>query len=63
MRGRILGSTWFALLVLAVAAGSVVLLYFRGRVTEALVGAGLLVVATCLILYGSRTKDRDSGPL
>jgi len=41
----------------------VVLLYFRGRVTEALVGAGLLVVATCLILYGSRTKDRDSGPL
>ena len=60
-RGRILASTWFALLVLTVATGSVVLLYLKGRTLEAMVGAGLLIIAACLILYGSGKKDKDSG--
>jgi predicted tellurium resistance membrane protein TerC len=49
---RILTSNWFALIVLAVAAFSLVLLHREGRTVEALVGTGLLVVAALLIYWG-----------
>jgi hypothetical protein len=49
---RILTSNWFALIVLAVAACSLVLLYRTGQTVEAFVGAGLLVLAALLVFWG-----------
>ncbi len=53
---KIIYSNWFACLVLALAAFSVGLLYFKGRTTEAIVGAAVLVVAAVLIFFGSRSE-------
>jgi hypothetical protein len=53
---RIIYSNWFAWLVLALAGFSVGLLYFKGRTTEALAGAAVLVVAAVLIFFGSRSE-------
>lgn len=59
MLGKILNSTWFALLVIAVAAIGLYLLYMKGRTSEAMAGAGLLAVAAILILLGRERKDSD----
>ena len=56
---RIFTSNWFAALILAVAAVSLVLLYSTGRTTEAILGAALLLLALVLILVGSRKSDGD----
>lgn len=56
MIGKILTSNWFALIVLAVAAFSLILLHREGRTTEALVGAVLLVLAALLIYRGSQSE-------
>ena len=53
---RIPTSNWFAFTVLIVAAISLGLLYDRGRVLEAGMGAGLLAVATILIFRGIRSR-------
>ncbi|MDQ7782642.1 MAG: hypothetical protein RDU20_07175 [Desulfomonilaceae bacterium] len=59
MLGRIITSTWFALLMIGVAAVGLVLLYMKGRTSEAAAGAGLLVVAAILIIIGRDRKDSD----
>jgi len=56
---RIFTSTIFALLVLTVAGVSLVMLYSRGRVLEAGVGAALLLVAAFLIYRGSKAGRAD----
>lgn len=58
MLTRFLSSNWVAVPVLLLAAGSLVLLYLKGRVNEAYVGAGVLVLALILILVGRKKKDR-----
>jgi asparagine N-glycosylation enzyme membrane subunit Stt3 len=58
MLGKMLNSNWFAFLMLAVAAFSLVLLHYNGKTREALIGAGVLVVAAMLIFYGSRSSGR-----
>lgn len=52
-------SNEFAVFVLLVAAGSLVLLYMKGRVVESVVGAILLVIAAVLMFLGNRKKDFD----
>jgi len=56
MIGKIFTSNWFALIVLALAAISLVLLYFADRTTEALFGAGLLILAAILIYWGEKLE-------
>jgi hypothetical protein len=56
MIGKIFTSNWFALIVLALAAISLVLLYSTGRTTEALFGAALLVLAALLIYWGEKSE-------
>ena len=60
MLAKILTSNWIALPVLLVAAGSLVLLYVKGRVSEAMIGGALLAVAVILIILGREKKDPDS---
>lgn len=57
MLSKILTSSWFAFLVLVVAAIGLVLLYNKGRTSEAMLGAGLLAVAALLIILGRDKKD------
>lgn len=59
MLGKILTSNWVAVPVVMVAAASVGLLYVKGRLLEAAVGAGLLVLAVLLIIVGGRRSDED----
>jgi len=59
MLGKILSSTWFALLVMLVAATGLYLLYMKGRTTEAIAGTALLAVAAVLIFLGRERKDSD----
>lgn len=59
MLGKILSSSWFALLVLIIAAVGLFLLYSKGRTTEAMVGAGLLALAAILIILGREKKGAD----
>jgi predicted tellurium resistance membrane protein TerC len=54
-------SNEFAVFVLLVAAGSLVLLYMKGRVVESAIGAILLVIAAVLMFLGNRKKDFDGG--
>ncbi|MDQ1240158.1 MAG: hypothetical protein QG577_2344, partial [Thermodesulfobacteriota bacterium] len=49
----------FAVFVLLVAAGSLVLLYMKGRVVESAIGAILLVIAAVLMFLVNRKKDFD----
>jgi hypothetical protein len=60
MLGRIFTSNWVAIPLLIVAAISLVVLYLRGRTTEAMIGAGVLAVAAYLIVRGCRSRDDDS---
>jgi len=60
MMARILTSNWFAALVLAIAAVSLILLYASGKTTEAVLGAAILFLALVLILMGSKKSDRDN---
>ncbi|MFH1113760.1 MAG: hypothetical protein V1792_07545 [Pseudomonadota bacterium] len=57
MIGKIITSTWFALLIMAVAATGLFLVYMKGRTLEAAVGGGILAVAALLILLGRERKD------
>ncbi len=59
MLGKIISNTWFALLMMAVAATGLYLLHMKGRTYEAIVGAGLLAVAGILIVLGRERKDAD----
>ena len=59
MIARFLTSNWFAALILVVAAGSLVVLYASGRTTEAVLGAGLLLLALVLILMGAKKGSGD----
>lgn len=51
---KILSSNWVAIPVLAIACVSLVLLYLRGRTTEAKLGASLLLLAFLLIIWGRK---------
>jgi hypothetical protein len=57
---RVLTNSWFAGLALAIAGASLYLLHERGKVTEAIVGGILLIIAALLILRGTRKKSSDS---
>jgi hypothetical protein len=59
--GRILTSKWVAIPLLIIAAISLVLLFLKGRRTEAFIGAGVLAVAAYLILLGGHDDDGDMG--
>ena len=59
MLGKILSSSWFAFLVMAIAAVGLYLLYMKGRTSEAIAGAGLLALAAILIILGRERKNRD----
>jgi len=52
-------SNEFAVFVLLVAAGSLFLLYMKGRVFETVIGMILLVIAAGLMFLGNRKKDLD----
>ncbi len=54
MLNRFLSSNWVAIPVLVLACTAVVVLYVRGRVFEAKIGATVLGLAVLLILWGSR---------
>lgn len=58
----ILTNTWFALIVLGLAVVSLVFLYLKGRTTESLCGAGLLILAAFLIYRGSKSRHTDAPP-
>lgn len=58
MLTRFLSSNWVAVPVLLLAAASLVLLYLKGRIREAYVGAGLLGLAVILIVMGRKKKAR-----
>lgn len=58
MLTRFLSSNWVAVPVLLLAAGSLVLLYLKGRKTEAYVGGALLGLSVLLIFLGRKKKDR-----
>jgi len=59
--GRILTSNWVAIPLLVIAGISLALLFFKGRRTEALIGAGVLAIAAYLIL-GRDKDDQGMGP-
>jgi hypothetical protein len=59
MLGRILTSNWVAVPMLLIAGGSVGLLYHKGRIDEAYIGAGLVALAAVLVILGSRKKGID----
>jgi lipopolysaccharide export LptBFGC system permease protein LptF len=59
MIAKIFTSNWFAALVLLVAAAALILLYVRGKTTEAVLGAAILFLALVLSLMGSKKSDRD----
>lgn len=54
---RIVTSGWIAVPVLIVAAVLLVLLYVRGLTMEASIGAGVLALATYLVIAGGRGRD------
>ncbi|AFM25469.1 hypothetical protein [Desulfomonile tiedjei] len=56
---RVLTNSWFAGFVLVIAGASLYLLHERGKVTEAIVGSVLLVIAALLIFLGTRRKSSD----
>ncbi|MEI7449156.1 MAG: hypothetical protein WCJ75_05995 [Desulfomonile sp.] len=60
MLRRIFTSNEFAVLVLAAAAMSLVLLYLSGRTVATVLGVCLLVLAGILIFFGDRKKDSDT---
>jgi hypothetical protein len=60
MLSKFFTSNEFAVLVLLIAAMSLVVLYLSGRILETAVGAVLLVIATILIFLGDKKKDPDS---
>jgi len=59
--GRILTSNWVAIPLLVIAGISLVLLFLKGRRTEALIGAGVLAIAAYLILRRDK-DDQGMGP-
>jgi hypothetical protein len=59
MLSKFLSSNWVAIPVLVLACAAVVVLYLRGRVFEAKIGATVLGLAVLLILWGSRGGDTD----
>lgn len=59
MLNRFLSSNWVAIPVLVLASAAVVILYLRGRVFEAKIGASVLGLAVLLILWGSRGSGPD----
>ena len=59
MLNRFLSSNWVAIPVLVLACAAVVVLYLRGRVFEAKIGATLLGLAILLIVWGSRGSGTD----
>lgn len=60
MLSKIFTSNEFAVLVLVIAAMSLVVLYLSGRIIETAIGAVLLVVAAMLMFLGDKKKDSDS---
>jgi hypothetical protein len=59
MLGRLLSSNWVAVPAIIVAAASVGLLYSKGRILEAAVAAGALVLAVILIILGGRRRSDE----
>lgn len=53
---RIITSNVFAVGTLIVAAASLGLLYWTGKTSEAMIGAGVLFLAGLLIFIGMRSK-------
>jgi hypothetical protein len=60
MRFLFLTNNLVVILVLLAASGSLGLLYSEGKVLEAKIGAIALLVAFCLILWGSRNGSRKN---
>jgi lipopolysaccharide export LptBFGC system permease protein LptF len=59
--GRFLTSNWIAVPILIIAGISLVLLFLKGRRTEALIGAGVLALAAYLIWRGGNRDDEGLG--
>lgn len=59
MLRKLLTSIEFAVLVLAAAAMSLVLLYLTGRKLETYIGSALLLFAAVLIFFGDRKKNSE----
>jgi uncharacterized membrane protein YfcA len=57
MLQKIITSNWVAIPVFGLAAGSLVLLYVKGRTLEAIVGACVLAVALILMILGREKKN------
>jgi hypothetical protein len=58
--GRFLTSNWVAVPLLLIAGISLVLLFLKGRKVEALIGAGVLLIAARLI-WRRRGDGDDQG--
>jgi hypothetical protein len=56
---KILSSNWVAIPVWLIAGALLVVLYLKGRALEAKLGAGLLVIALALIIWGRIGSDPD----
>ena len=56
---KILSSNWVAIPVCLIAGALLVVLYLKGRALEAKLGAGLLVIALALIIWGRKGPDPD----
>lgn len=59
MLNKIFTSNEFAVLVLLIAAMSLVVLYLSGRTLETAIGAVLLAISAILIFMGDKKKDPD----
>ncbi|MCX5861833.1 MAG: hypothetical protein WCG29_06765 [Desulfomonile sp.] len=60
MLRKIFTSNEFAVLVLLIAAMSLVMLYLSGRTIETAIGTVLLALAALLIFRGDKKKDSDT---
>jgi predicted tellurium resistance membrane protein TerC len=58
MISKVFTSDWFALVLVAVCAFLLSLLYIRHRTTEAVIGGILLSVAVVLIVFGRGRKPK-----
>lgn len=57
MWNRILASNWVAVPAVLVATASLGLLYFKGKIFEAIVGGIFLLVSVILIMLGGRNRS------
>ncbi len=57
---KIFSSNWVAIPIWLLACALLVVLYLKGRALEAKLGAGVLVMALILIIWGRRSAGPDA---